>query len=290
MKKATVEVPAKINLTLDILGVRAGYHEIESLAASIDLVDAVAVSPKKSGFTLKETGLKAGCPADKNNAVRAARAFFAHCGGKAELDGEICCGAEIHIDKKIPLGGGLGGSSADAAGVILALCRIFGKDMLFADKVAADVGSDVNYMLRGGYAVMRGRGERVERINAETKLYLVVVLSDKPVDTGRCYALCDEMKILPVHGTARAVGYLFEGETAKLKGALFNAMTAAAETLNGEVREHLAAVEAVGGKAGMSGSGGTVYGVFDDEAERDAAFTKLHLLYGEKILKAETLP
>lgn len=290
MKKVTVKVPAKINLTLDILGAREGYHEIESLAASIDLVDAVAVSPIKSGFTLKERGIKADCPVEKNNAVRAARAFFAHCGGKAALGGENYCGAEIEIEKNIPLGGGLGGSSADAAGVILALCRIFGKDMPFADKVAADVGSDVNYMLRGGYAVMRGRGERVEKINAKTVLYLVVLLSDAPVDTGRCYALCDEMNVKPVDGTAQAVKYLCEGHVEKLKGALFNAMTAAAQTLNGEVREHLAAVEAVGGRAMMSGSGGTVYGVFCGISERDIAFDKLKKLYGEKVLKANTLP
>jgi len=281
LKERTVIVPAKINLTLDILGAAAGYHEIESLAASIDLVDAVTVCLQSEGFTLSETGIRADCPFEKNNAVRAARAFFR----KAGLRG----GAAVSIEKHIPLGGGLGGSSADAAGVISALCALCGMDAAFADEVAKEVGSDVNYMLRGGYAVMRGRGERVEKINADTVLYLLVIVSGS-VDTGSCYALCDELKIPPVRGTARAAECLVRGDITALKGALFNVMTEAAQKLNGRIRENLAAIEAVGGKAVMSGSGGTVFGVFGSEGARDAAFEKLSQLYGANVLKAKTLP
>lgn len=117
----------------------------------------------------------------------------------------------------------------------------------------------------------------MEKINADTVLYLLVIVSGS-VDTGSCYALCDELKIPPVRGTARATECLVRGDITALKGALFNVMTEAAQKLNGRIRENLAAIEAVGGKAVMSGSGGTVFGVFGSEGARDAAFGKAEQL------------
>ena len=280
MKKTKVIIPAKINLTLDLLGVNGGYHELESLVASIDVVDAVTVFPKKSGeIGLRTKGIPCRCPKEKNNAYKAAQAFF------AEHDGS----ADIVIEKNIPLGGGLGGSSADAAGVLKALGIMYGEKKEKIERLAESVGSDVKYMLSGGYAVMRGRGERVEKIESGLSLPLLVLVSDYPVKTAECYRLCDELGLCPVNGTAKAVKSLLSGDTAALKASLFNGMTEAAKRLNGQISGNLAALESAGGAAAMSGSGGTTFAVFETETERDCAYRKLFPAFGDKLIKCKTI-
>lgn len=280
MKATKVIVPAKINLTLDVLGVSGGYHELESLVASIDLVDAVTVFPKNGGeIGLRTEGIPCLCPKEKNNAYKAAKAFF------AEREGS----ADIVIEKHIPVGGGLGGSSADAAGVLKALGVAYGAGEEAVSRLAESVGSDVKYMLRGGYAVLRGRGERVEYLESGVSLPLLALLSDYPVNTAECYRKCDELGLCPVNGTARAAESLQRGDIAALKANLFNGMTEAAKRLNGQIGGNLAALESAGGAALMSGSGGTTFAVFETEAERDKAYEKLRPAFGSKLLKCKTI-
>lgn len=280
MKSITVKIPAKINLTLDILSENGGYHEIESLVASIDLVDAVTVFLKDGGeIGLEERGIPCGCPKEKNNAYKAARAFFAEYGGSAD----------ISIEKNIPLGGGLGGSSADAAGVLKALATLRGAEEETLNRLAESVGSDVKYMLGGGYAVMRGRGGLIERIDSAVRLPLLLLTSSLPVDTGECYRRCDKTGVRPVLGTGQAVRCLKTGDMDGLRAALFNSMTEAAKSLNGEIGAHLAALESAGGTALMSGSGGTTYAVFETERERDAAYEKLYPEFGDKLIRCRTI-
>ncbi len=280
MKATKVFVPAKINLTLDLLGVSEGYHELESLVASIDLVDAVTVFPKKDGeIGLHMTGIPCRCPKEKNNAYKAAKAFFSEHEGSAD----------ILIEKNIPLGGGLGGSSADAAGVLRALGGMYGATEETVARLAETVGSDVNYMLRGGYAVMRGRGERVEKVESDARLPLLILLSDLPVNTAACYRKCDELGLRPVRGTVSAAECLKRGDLAALKEKLFNGMTEAAKTLNPQISENLAALTGAGGAASMTGSGSATFALFDTEEARDGAYERLRPMYGEKLLKCKTI-
>ena len=157
----TIEARAKINLTLEILGKRPdGYHELRSIVMPVSLTDTltltttyaqtamtITVSP---GVDLTKIG-----SVDKNLAVRAARLMQARYGVNA--------GARIHIHKRIPIGGGLGGGSADAAGVILGLGKLWGLDRPREELMAlgAELGSDVPALVHGGAVLMEGRGERV---------------------------------------------------------------------------------------------------------------------------------
>ncbi len=278
MKTITIKIPAKVNFTLDVLGKAGGYHEIESLVASIDLFDAVTVSAAEE-ISFAETGILCDCPAEQNNAVKAARLFFENRKG----------GAAISVEKHIPLGGGLGGSSADAAGVLLALGRLYGAEPREIERLAERVGSDVKYMLYGGCAVLRGRGEKICKVPCVKKIPLLLLLSSSPVNTGECYRLCDEAGLSPVNGTERAVRSVIKGDIGGLKRSLFNGMEGAARQLNGEIGEHLEALKNAGGAAAMSGSGSAVFAVFCTENARDDAYRKLFPRYRDKLIKCATL-
>ncbi|MDD4102853.1 MAG: 4-(cytidine 5'-diphospho)-2-C-methyl-D-erythritol kinase [Kiritimatiellae bacterium] len=157
----TVEAPAKINLTLEILGKRPdGYHELRSVVMPVNLYDSLSLTSTYAQTVITVT-FEAGvdvsklCPADKNLAVRAARLIQERY--------RVNAGARIHIHKRIPIGGGLGGGSADAAGVIRGLNRLWGLEAPLPELMAvgAEVGCDVPALVHGGAVLMEGRGERV---------------------------------------------------------------------------------------------------------------------------------
>ena len=116
----TVAAPAKVNLFLHVTGRRAdGYHTLESLFALVDLADAIAIDVRDDGAIVR-TNEVAGVPADDDLAIRAARAL--------QREAKVRAGAGIAVHKRIPMGGGLGGGSSDAASVALALNRFSGLD------------------------------------------------------------------------------------------------------------------------------------------------------------------
>jgi 4-diphosphocytidyl-2-C-methyl-D-erythritol kinase len=148
--------PAKINLYLHILGRRPdGYHELETLMAPISLGDTLEVDLIPSGieFTCSDPGLS---DAGENLATRAARLFLEEFG--------LPTGVRIHLEKKVPVGAGLGGGSSDAAAVLLALRQLTGTacpDDRLAE-LASRLGSDIPFFIHRTPAVCRGRGEIIE--------------------------------------------------------------------------------------------------------------------------------
>ena len=151
---------AKINLTLEVLGTRPdGYHELRSVVSTIPLHDDVELLDAPAGeVTVEMTGdgMEAPrVPCEANLAVRAARALAAATG--------VSRGVRIRIVKRIPVGAGLGGGSADAAAVLNGLNELWGmglpKERLC--EIGAEVGSDVPALVLGGMVLMEGRGERV---------------------------------------------------------------------------------------------------------------------------------
>ena len=120
MKKITIKAPAKVNLTLDIVEKKRKYHAISSLVASIDLCDEITIKERKDRrINLDMKGIKMDCDLTENNAYLAAKAF---------VDKFSTMGADIKIVKNIPLSSGLGGSSADTAGVLRGLKELYNLD------------------------------------------------------------------------------------------------------------------------------------------------------------------
>src|SRR6185369_9937417 len=155
MLALTVPAPAKLNLFLHVTGRRAdGYHEIESLFVALDYGDMLTLVRRDDGAILRRTDVPA-IPIDDDLAIRAARA----------LQRETSCrrGVEIDLVKRIPIGGGLGGGSSDAASVLLGLNRLWelGLDRARLMRIGETLGADVPFFVFGRPAMARGIGERL---------------------------------------------------------------------------------------------------------------------------------
>jgi 4-diphosphocytidyl-2-C-methyl-D-erythritol kinase len=160
--------PAKLNLFLHVTARRPdGYHELQTVFQLIDLRDTVAISVLEDGRIERPTG-PAGVEADSDLTVRAARALQAAAGCKL--------GASLRVLKRIPLGGGLGGGSSDAATVLLALNELWGCG-LSLDELAAlglPLGADVPVFVRGSSAWGQGVGERLEPLELPERWFVVI--------------------------------------------------------------------------------------------------------------------
>jgi 4-diphosphocytidyl-2-C-methyl-D-erythritol kinase len=178
--------PAKLNLTLEVLGKREdGYHEIRSVMQTIDVYDRLTLSPGASIGLFVSGPEAAGVPEDptRDLAYRAAVAL-------RDATGRTDLGARIELEKRIPAGAGLGGGSSDAAAVLRGLNRLWelGLDDRLPE-IAASLGSDVAFFLKGGTALVSGRGETVEP-REDLRLDLVLFTphdTEMPDKTKRMY-------------------------------------------------------------------------------------------------------
>ncbi|MBQ7236411.1 MAG: 4-(cytidine 5'-diphospho)-2-C-methyl-D-erythritol kinase [Clostridia bacterium] len=281
MKKVTVKVPAKINLTLDVLGVKDGYHELNSLVASINLFDEITIKPRTDGkITLLNKGIVVDCPIIENNAYKAAKLF---------IDTFGTYGVDIIVNKSIPVAGGLGGSSADIAGVLNALNVLYeiNGDM---SPLAGDLGSDSTYMLTGGYAVIKGRGDQVEIKDIDKKVYILVITEPAEISARNCYKKFDQKKKSFKPTTEKASTALHEGDLLSALPHLKNDLYLAAVDLVPNIKHNVFNLLKAGANTALlAGSGPSVFGVFLDKKSRDVAYKKLVGLYGDNLIKAETV-
>ena len=236
MFSAKVKSYAKINLSLNIAGTAGGYHLIDSAVCSIDIYDTVCAKPRRDALVnvyMRGRGSEF-IPPEKNNAVKAGEAFVSAFGTR---------GADIEIFKDIPVGAGLGGSSADAAGVLNALAELYKIDAPAELKALADgLGSDTGYMLRGGFARMSGRGERVEPLTSPRRYHMLLFLPASPVSTAACYRRYDAAPDPLRADSARLASALQAGDFAGVAANVYNALQRPACELNPEVAAALAAV------------------------------------------------
>lgn len=254
--KVRVKSYAKLNLTLGITGSADGYHNLDSLVCSVDLYDLIALKKRKDKLVsviMHGMGSES-IEFDDNNAVKAAEKFVAAFGTG---------GADIEIFKNIPMGAGLGGSSADAAGVLRGMSRLYGAGTESELKALADtLGSDTGYMLEGGFARLTGRGEKVERPDLKTRLDFLMLLPPSGVSTAECYRLYDTAPVCGLNSDG-ALEALRAGDVTALAKNLNNALYPAACKLNGDIQtayDELAAFAPLG--VNMTGSGSGVYAIF----------------------------
>ena len=261
-----VEANAKVNFSLEVYGRRAdGYHELRSVVLLIALADVLEIESAADGEISSDTGY-----GEKDLVVRAARALQAACPSAAGK------GAKVHVEKRIPVGGGLGGGSADAAATLCALNDVWGLGLppeALAD-IGAAVGSDVPALVLAQHyrapVLMEGRGERVRLLDAAERAKLAsngigewMVLANPGVEssTAEVYARC---KPREKDGSGD-----FDASAVPV-----NDLQVAACMMHPEIATALAALMVAGAKgAMMSGSGATVFGFADsrDDAVRIAA-------------------
>jgi len=169
----TWPAPAKLNLFLYITGQRAdGYHTLQTLFQFLDYGDTLSIEPRSDGEIRLLTPV-AGVPDEENLIVRAARLLMQRAAESGRLPAGS--GAEIAIDKRLPMGGGLGGGSSNAATVLVALNHLWGCK-LSVDELAElglQLGADVPVFVRGHAAFAEGVGEILTPVNPPEKWYLV---------------------------------------------------------------------------------------------------------------------
>lgn len=185
--KITVKANAKINLLLDILGTLPnGYHDLYMLMQSVSLHDTVTVETDNSKKITLTCNIKDIPLDDSNTAVKAANAFFDYT--KKENPG-----VKIHLEKKIPHAAGLAGGSADAAGVLVALKRLFMPELTDRQliEIGSTVGSDVPFCALGGTMVAQGTGTILTYLPNLSLENIVIVKPDRSVSTGKAYSAFD---------------------------------------------------------------------------------------------------
>src|SRR2546429_9638557 len=160
--------PAKLNLFLHVIGRRAdGYHELQTLFQLIDLCDTVAISVREDGQIERPVG-PPGVPGETDLTVRAARALQSATGTRL--------GANLEVHKRIPLGGGLGGGSSDAATTLLGLNELWSCGLSVSElaSLARPLGADVPVFVQGSSAWAEGVGERLTPVTLPAKWYVIV--------------------------------------------------------------------------------------------------------------------
>ena len=271
-----VWTPAKLNLFLEILSRRNdGFHEIETLICPIGLYDTLTFDESPSGdidFSCvwpAEAGSSAEVPSNADNTVVRALTLLRQAAGTER-------GAKVRLLKRIPAAAGLAGGSSDAAAALVAANRVWQlnwpRERLA--EIAAAVGSDVPFFLGGGPAVCRGRGERIERLDAP-RLDFVVVHPPQGLSTAAVYRAC-RPAVRP-RTAAALVSAWRAGSLAEVGRRLHNGLQPAARTLADEIERlerEFARLDLLG--HAMSGSGSSYFGLCRSprQAERIAALLR----------------
>lgn len=274
----TITAPCKLNLHLAVTGVRNdGFHTIESLFQTTSLSDTLAVSRTPNTGECSVI-----CPAfdlPEQNTVSKAVSLFREKTG-------IDTGVQITLEKRIPSGAGLGGGSSDGAAALKGLNRLFAAELAETDllEMAAKIGSDVPFFIRGGAALVGGRGEEIHSIFPRTDLHGVLVWPGVHSSTPRAYGLVDAWKAA---GKADpAAGITLGGLEAIYRlpardWRFANSFTAPVGESLTDIASALGDVKNTGADfTEMSGSGSAVFGIFEDSGKAALARVKLAEKWG----------
>ena len=259
MTTVTKKAYGKVNLFLSVGEKRAdGRHNVETVMCRVGLYDTVSVT--RTDEALISVTTDADLPVNEENiAYLAAKCYFE----RANING----GVKIHIEKRIPIKGGMGGGSSDAAAVLEALNELYGAlDFSELKEIAASLGADVPFFLYGD-KVMLGKGTGTELTEVGTlsvDMYGVFVRHGEKLSTGKAYGVLDEIRGVdqPVKSSERLCNAVLKNDVLEVAGAIENDFEVCSSTF-GEVERELCRVGCI--KAFLCGSGPTVCGIFDSE-------------------------
>jgi 4-diphosphocytidyl-2-C-methyl-D-erythritol kinase len=260
---------AKINLDLRILGVRSdGYHDLRTIFQTLALHDTLTFTARKGRFVIECTDPDV--PTDRRNLVWKAASLLWTTVGKRR--GDVPKDAVVHLDKQIPTAAGLGGGSADAAVALIGLARLWALDVdgPTLSRLAARLGADVPFFLVGGTALGLGRGDDIYPLTDLPRAAVVIVRPRFGVSTAEAYGWYQSEPRTATRGVGRrSLPPGWPQWARNLRNDLEAPVTAHHPTI-GRIKQAL--VEAGAAFAAMSGSGSTVFGLFErpDAAKRTA--------------------
>ncbi len=277
MEKVRVKTPAKINLTLEVLNKRHdGYHEIKSLMQSVSLYDFLTITKQEGSNDITLSGNKPDIPYDENNlCYKSAKIFFEKINIKNQ-------GININIEKRIPVAAGLAGGSSNAAGVLVGLNEMYNNPLSIdaMSKLAATIGSDVNFCLHGGAQLATSRGENLQSVSTPDLNVIIIKPKNLSLSTKDIYTKYSEL-FFPHNAQEEFVvgGPKFQNTELIMNAikdnnieniALFlsNDLEKVALGLYEQVQEIKNKLISVGClNAIMSGSGPSVFGIYNTEID-----------------------
>ena len=257
-RSVTVLAPAKLNLSLDVVGTLPnGYHDLDMVMQTIDLYEKITLRRSNDlSLTLPGSFVPVN---DKNTAVKAALAFFDYTG--------LLAGVDMTIYKRVPVRAGMAGGSADAAGVLVGLNALYGAKLSMSELCAlgAKIGADVPFALMGGTCRVQGVGDFLKALPPVPECWFTVVMPDYGVSTPEAFAAYDRVGS-SIHPDCEAQEKAIRaGDLDAVCAAAGNALEECSGAKDNEaIKALLRAHGAV--TALMTGSGAAVFGVFRDEA------------------------
>lgn len=256
---------AKINLTLDITGIRHdGYHMLKSVMQTISVYDTVDIKATSSGII----DLKVNVPFipcdNRNTCYKAAQLYFEACGMEIP-------GVEISVHKAIPSSAGMGGGSSDAAAVLRGLEYIYGKCPTDIFAIAEKVGADVPFCLAGGTKLCEGIGEILTPISLKPHktdgIHLVVAKNARGLSTPQIFSLYDNFDTSAIvrPDSEKLIWALKSGDVHRVAESIGNVLEAVSVTERPEIAELINDIKSCGAlNSIMTGSGAAVFGIFDN--------------------------
>ncbi|BDR65889.1 4-diphosphocytidyl-2-C-methyl-D-erythritol kinase [Clostridium tetani] len=271
-----IKAYAKINLSLDIVGVREdGYHLLEMVMQTIDLYDVVHLNIKDKDIKINSNNCN--IPLDNRNLAYKAAKLFKETFNIKE-------GIEIYIEKNIPIEAGLAGGSSDAAAVLRGLRDIFLPNLNNEElaKIGVKIGADVPYCIYGGTAFCEGIGEKITKLNPFKDHYLVLVKPNFGICTKEAYNKIDKKQIIKHPDTKEIIKYVDENNLKLLCENMRNVLeivTLEERSNLKNIKKELLECGALG--AQMTGSGPTIFGFFSCRDSVENCYRKMKSKYNE---------
>lgn len=282
MRHCFADAYAKINIYLDVLGKRPdGYHELSMIMQSVSLRDVIAARRDTGVNGIRVCSNLEYLPSDDRNiAYKAANAFFE----KSDIKNPDVL---ISIEKKIPVAAGLAGGSADAAAALKALNTLYQTNYSIRElsEIGGSVGADVPFCVYGGTMLAGGIGEKLISLPALPDCFILLVKPNFGMSTSRVFKSLDIDKT-DRHGDINAAVDAIKRESLKdICSNMFNLLEQVVIREKPEIQKIKTRLDSSGALGSlMSGSGSTVFGVFDDEKTARKAFNTFKRVYRDTYL------
>lgn len=267
---------AKINISLDVTGKRPdGYHDMVMPMQTLSLCDELTLRLEGEGIRAR-SNLRYVPSDDRNLAVRAAKRYLTEIGKPDQ-------GLQIELRKKIPVGSGMGGGSADAAAVLRALNRAYGEPLSREDltALAGEIGSDVAFCLIGGTMLATGRGEVLRPLPPLPPCRIVIVKPGFSISTPELFQKLDRTPIRCHPDTEGLIAAMRQGDLSGVCRRLYNVFEDVDDRRMRTIRQIKGGL-LDGGALGavMTGTGSAVFGLFADDAAAESCCGRMKKEYG----------
>ncbi|NMA82680.1 MAG: 4-(cytidine 5'-diphospho)-2-C-methyl-D-erythritol kinase [Epulopiscium sp.] len=271
MRELYLRARAKINLTLDVTGKREdGYHDVEMIMQTVNLYDELWIQRIYAPTIRLHSNLK-WLPRDQRNLAYQAAQLMRDTYGFTD-------GVYIYLKKRIPVAAGLGGGSSDAAAVLVGLNKLFNLKITQEELMALglQLGADVPYCILRGTALATGIGEKLTALAPMPRCWVVLAKPDIYISTAQVYGNLKLENIKKRPSTQQVIEAIQKGELEEVASGLYNVL----ETVTGKDYEVIGQIKKFLNKHGslgsiMSGSGPTVFGIFNDKEKARYAARQL---------------